>query len=457
MKIRRALGLDGAVAFTSLARAVSIAGSTVTVLLIVRFLSPIEQGYYYTLLSLVALQMVFELGFSFVVQQLAAHECIHLELHGDGSVSGDRVAHARLASTLQLSVRWYTVAAVAMGLILAPIGEFFFARHGAPGAVHVAWKGPWLLAVAASMAGLWCQPFYSFLDGCGQVRAVAALRLRQAIVGMSLSWIALLLHHGLYSPALVVLGQIATGLYFLATRRRLLAGLLSHQARDASIHWTREVWPFQWRIAVSWTCSYFTLQVFIPILFALRGPVEAGQMGMSLSITGYMTGLVLPWITTKATPFGRLIAARQFQELDRLFLRTLRQALTAFAMIALAAAFGAAMLSVVAPRLATRMVSPQLFAMLVLTAGANCVVQSLGTLLRSFKREPFLVQSMAVAALTLLLAVLTAPRWGNTGVTLGYLAVSVGIGLPSALTIFLRARRVYLAINPLAANGGSAA
>ena len=25
---------------------------------------------------------------------------------------------------------------------------------------------------------------------------------------------------------------------------------------------------------MSWTCSYFTLQVFIPILFALRGPIE---------------------------------------------------------------------------------------------------------------------------------------------------------------------------------------
>jgi len=230
MKIRRALGLDGAVAFTSLARAVSIAGSTATVLLIVRFLSPVEQGYYYTLLSLVALQMVFELGFSFVVQQLAAHECIHLELHGDGSISGDLVAHARLASTLQLSMRWYTVAAVAMGLILAPLGEFFFARHGAPRAAHVAWRGPWLLAVGASMAGLWCQPFYSFLDGCGQVRAVAALRLRQAIVGMSLSWIVLLVHRGLYSPALVVLGQIAVGLFFLGARRRLLIGLLGQRS-----------------------------------------------------------------------------------------------------------------------------------------------------------------------------------------------------------------------------------
>jgi hypothetical protein len=451
------MGLDGAVAFTSLARAVSIAGSTVTVLLIARFLSPIEQGYYYTLLSLVALQMVFELGFGFVIQQMAAHECIHLELHGDGSVTGDRVAHARLASTLQLSVRWYTMAALAMGLILAPLGEFFFARHGAPAAEHVAWRMPWLLAVAASMAGLWCQPFYSFLDGCGQVRAVAALRLRQAVVGMSLSWIALFLHHGLYSPAMVVLSQVAAGLIFLATRRSLLIGLLGHPSLDASIHWAGEVWPFQWRTAVSWTCSYFTLQVFIPILFALRGPVEAGQMGISLSITGYMAGLVLPWITTKATPFGRLIAARQFQGLDRLFLRALGQALTAFALIALVADCGAALLTVVAPHLAARMVSPELFAVLVLAAGANCVVQSLGTLLRSFKQEPFLVQSTVIATLTLLLAALTARRWGNTGVTFGYLAVSAGIGLPSALTIFLRARREYLAESPLAANEGEAA
>ena len=457
MSIRQALGLDGAVAFTSLARTVSIAGSTVTVLLIARFLSPIEQGYYYTLLSLVALQMVFELGFSVVIQQLAAHECISLELHGNGSVSGDPAAHARLASALQLSVRWYSVAAAAMGMILAPLGALFLAHNATPTAVQVAWQGPWLLAVTASMAGLWCQPFYSFMDGCGQVRAVAALRLRQAVVGMALAWTAMLLHHGLYSPALVILGQVGTGLFFLATRRRLLTGLLGHQILGASICWSREVWPFQWRIAVSWMCSYFTIQVFIPILFALRGPVEAGQMGMSLSITGYMTGLVLPWITTKATPFGRLIAQREFHGLDRLFLRTLGQSMAVFAMIALAADAAAMLLSIVAPQLSARMVSPRLFAMLVLAAGASCVVQSMATLLRSFKREPFLWQSLAVASLTLLMALCAAPRWGNCGVTLGYLAVSAGIGLPSALIIFVRARCRYLAMDPLIMSGGEAA
>ncbi|MGD0681303.1 MAG: hypothetical protein ABR990_04555 [Terracidiphilus sp.] len=457
MRIRRALGLDGAVAFTSLARVVSIAGSTVTVLLIVRFLSPVEQGYYYSLLSLVALQIIFELGFSFVIQQIAAHECVHVELHEDGSVSGDPAAHARLASALQLSVRWYSVAAAAMGMILAPIGALFFSRHAGPSAVQVAWQGPWLLAVMASMAGLWCQPFYSFLDGCGQVRAVAALRLRQAITGMVLAWIAMLLHHGLYSPALVITGQVGTGIFFLAARRRLLTGLFGYQVRDVSIRWSREVWPFQWRIAVACMCSYFTMQVFIPILFALCGPVEAGRMGMSLSIAGYIAGLVLPWISTKATPFGRLIAKHEFRGLDRLFLRTLGQALSMFVLIALAADAMVALLTVAAPRLAARMVSPQLFAVLVLAAGASFVVQSLGILLRSFKREPYLWQSLAVALLTLLLAVFTAPRWGNAGVTLSYLAATAGIALPSALTIFARARRRYLAMSPLTVSGGEAA
>jgi hypothetical protein len=455
MTVRKRLGLDGPVAFTFLARIVNIVGSTGTVLLIVRFLNPVEQGYYYTLLSLVSLQMVFELGFSFVIQQLAAHECVHLKLHADGGVSGDPLAHARLASALQLTLRWYTVAAVAMALILAPLGVVFFTQHAARTA-HVAWQGPWLAAVLASAVGLWCTPFYSFLEGCGEIRAVAIMRLRQAIAASLFAWTAMLLHHGLYSPALVIVGQVGTGLFFLASHRRLLTGLFRHLAREAAIHWNREVWPFQWRIAISWMCAYFTAQVFIPIIFALRGPVEAGQMGMSLSITGYMTALVLPWISTKTTPFGQMIARREFHGLDQLFRRTLTQALTIFAGIALAACGLAAILPNAAPHLAHRMVSPALFALLVLAAGAKCVVQSLGTLLRSFKQEPFLVQSLVVASLTLALAELTAPRWGNTGVTFSYLAVTVGVGLPSALTIFARSRRRYLTICPLTASESEA-
>ena len=453
----RLFGLDPAILFTLAARMSSIAGSTVTVLLIVRFLNPVEQGYYYTLLSLISLQMVFELGFSFVIQQLAAHECVDLEFGANGRVSGDPVAHARLASTLQLSLRWYTRAAAAMGLTLAPLGMIFFARHAAAGSAQIAWRGPFLTAVGASMVGLWCAPFYSFLEGCGQVRAVAAMRFGQALATSAFAWAPLLLGRGLYSPAMAIAGYVAAGLVFLARRRRLLHGLLRHAASEAAIDWSREVWPFQWRIAVSWACSYLTVQIFVPILFALRGAVEAGQMGMSLSVTGYMTILALAWTSTKITPFGRLIARREFHALDRLFLRTLVQSLAAFALLALAACCVVWLFPSVAPQLAARIVAPQLFGVLVLGAGANCVVQSLATLLRSFKSEPFLVQSLAVAALTLALSALTAARWGNAGAALSYLLATGVLGLPFAGSIFVRARRGYLAREPLAPSGANAA
>jgi hypothetical protein len=451
MSLRSTLGLDGAVAYTFLARLAGILGSTVMVLLIVRLLSPVEQGYYYTLLSLVSLQVVFEMGFSFVIQQLAAHECVHLELHADGSVTGNAAAHARLASALQLTLRWYTAAALAMGLILAPLGLLFFARHTVAGTAHVFWLGPWLAAVGASMAGLWCTPFYSFIEGCGQVRSVAVMRFGQALATAVCAWMPMLLHQGLYSPALALVGYVGAGLLFLNSRRPLLAGLLHYPAGENAIHWIREVWPFQWRIAVSWMCSYLTVQIFIPILFALRGPVEAGQMGMSLNIVGYMTVLALTWTSTKTTPFGRMIARHEFEELDRLFLRTLGQSLTAFLLIALTACVGVALLPSVAPRLAARMVSPQLFALLVMAAGANCAVQGLAILLRSFKGEPFLAQSLIVAALTLTLAALTAARWGSAGAAFSYLIATAVIGLPFAWVIFARVRREYLIMSALAA------
>ncbi|MEI9968915.1 MAG: hypothetical protein WDM87_09910 [Terracidiphilus sp.] len=164
MKALRALGMDGAVTYAFLARFTAIVGSTGTVLLIVHLLSPVEQGYYYTLLSLVSLQIVFELGFCFVIQQLAAHECVHLELHPNGNVTGDPVARARLAAALQLSVRWYTMAALAMALLLAPLGLVFFSHYSAHGPTR---------SPGRAHGSLLCWPIQSV---CGACRSTHFLR-----------------------------------------------------------------------------------------------------------------------------------------------------------------------------------------------------------------------------------------------------------------------------------------
>src|ERR1700689_1024216 len=127
--LRTVLGLDRAVGFTVLARFWSSAAGLVTVALIARFLSPAEQGYYYTFGSLVALQIVFELGFSFVILQMASHERAHLTISPDYVNGGDPRGQPRLASVFQKSLRWYSIAAVLMAALLTPAGWHFFAIH----------------------------------------------------------------------------------------------------------------------------------------------------------------------------------------------------------------------------------------------------------------------------------------------------------------------------------------
>src|SRR5258708_2388943 len=131
-KLPHSIGFGRAVRLTVLGGEGQGLGSGGSVLLIVHFLSAAEQGYYYALWSLVALQVVFELGFSFVILQVAAHERAHLEFHQDGRITGSETAHFRLASLLQRAIRWYSIAAVLMGVLLMMGGMRFFSLHQQP-------------------------------------------------------------------------------------------------------------------------------------------------------------------------------------------------------------------------------------------------------------------------------------------------------------------------------------
>jgi hypothetical protein len=439
--VKQVIGLDRSIAFTAAARTLQIAGSAGTVLLIVRFLSPLEQGYYYTLLSLMALQTIFELGFSFVVLQMAAHESALLTIFPDGRIEGDPIARARLASVLQLTLRWYLRAAAAFAALVLPLGILFFSRK-AHAADHVQWLGPWIAAVLATSVTFLLTPLCSFLEGCNQVRPVARLRMIQAAIVLLLSWAAIAAGRGLYACAMVNAGWIAVCLVFFAGRYGLLHSLLTFPAGEHNVCWRKEIWPFQWKIAVSWFCSYLSVQIFPPLLFLLRSPQEAGRMGLSLSIVGYLPFLALCWITPKAALFGQLVRRGRHSELDLIFFKTFKQGVAL--MLLLAVACFAAVLGIQSrfPRMALRMVAPPAFALLLSAAVAGFAVQSMAVYLRSFKREPYLVQSMCVAGLTLAGVLLTASRWGSNAIAIVYFAVSGAIGLPWAAVVFRAQRKL---------------
>ena len=436
---RKRLGMDRAIAYVFAARVCMVLGSTGTVLLIVHFLSKVDQGYYYTLISLVNLQIIFELGFSFVVLQLAAHEAVHLQFRPDGRIEGDPHRRARLVAILQKTARWYFLAGAIMAVTLLPAGIAFFRRTTQP---HDAvWLGPWTIAALATVLLFVLNPLCSFIEGCGQVRQVAGMRFSQAVLGVAASWGAIVLGKGLYAPGLVVGGNVVAVLVFLGGRRKLLLYLFREKYEPSSLNWRSEVWSFQWRIAITWLCSYFTVQVLTPVLFASRGPVEAGRLGMSLSISAYTWNLVYAWMSTKATPFGQLIAKKDYVALDHLFFHTLRLSLGILCVIVTLCMAGLIAIQHLFPNLASRMVSPQLFVLLLITAVSTLVVQSEAIYLRAHKEEPLLWQAVIVAVLTSAGAYFAAPRWGISGTCIVYFLCTGIIGVTSATLIFRAKRR----------------
>jgi O-antigen/teichoic acid export membrane protein len=440
--LRHTAGVDKPIAFTIMARGWASLGGLVTVALIARFLTGAEQGYYYTFGSLVALQIVFELGFSFVILQMASHERAHLAISPAGAVEGDEVAHARLASVLQKSVRWYSAAALLLVAALLLAGGHFFAAHQQAGVV-VRWRTAWYTTAIAAAFTFQIDPVLSFMEGCGFVANVARVRLAQAVTGSLLAWAALAAHHGLFAPAMVIGGNAVVALIWLAGYRRMLLKLLRHDPGAHRVHWLREVWHFQWRIAVSWLCGYFIYQLFNPVLFAYRGAVAAGQMGMSLSLANALQSVAIAWMNTKAAPFGAMIARREFAQLDSIFFRSLKQSAAVYVLGAAGIVAGAVVLNAEHLRFSQRLLSPALLGVLLVSTMINVIVFGEALYLRAHKQEKFLLNSVLGAVLVSGCTLILGKYYGAAGMVVGCLGTAIFMGLPLGTWTFIKYRRLW--------------
>jgi len=438
--LRHVVGLDRAVGFTVLARFWGSSAGLVTVALIARFLSPAEQGYYYTFGSLVAMQIVFELGFSFVILQLASHERAHLSISDDYVITGDPVPHARLASVIQKSVRWYSVAALLLAATLLPAGLYFFHTH--QHGHDVRWVLPWCLDALIAVLNFQIDPLLSFLEGCGYVANIARLRFAQSVSGSLLAWMALITGHGLFAPAMMLFGMASCSLLWLFTKRKLLFGLLKHQPGSNRIRWSEEVWTFQWRIAVSWFCGYFIFWLFNPVLFAYHGPVEAGRMGMSLSLANAIMNIAISWVSTKSAPFGTLIARKEYRRLDQTFFRALWQSTAVSVAGGLTAWLGTIFLNAQNVRFAQRLLDPSSIAMLMVYMLTNVIVFAQAYYLRAHKQEVFLANSVVGAVTVTACTLIFGRYYGAKGIVVSCCIGNV-LGLAWSTYKFRKYRRVW--------------
>ncbi len=404
---REALGLDFHVIVTLLFRGWTVISGGCMLFLLPLFLGPVRLGYHYTFASLLALQVFFELGMNQVVTQITSHEIAHLQAHDDGSFTGEAARIDRLASLARLLRRWYAVAGSLFCVAVGVAGVVFFSRSSGHDAVQ--WLGPWLLLTAASSVNLYLSPMLAMLEGAGKVGNVARMRLAQSMAGFGVTAAALAAGGGLWASTLIAV--VAAGFSAMWIRRsgRMIHWLRARApATAAHVDWRLEVFPFQWRIALSWTAGYFIFQLFTPMLFRHQGPVEAGRFGIVLAIFGALQQIGMSWVYSRGPQMAAHIARGERPELNRLFLRSFKPSVAFMACACATVVVACWVLARLGLPIAHRLSSPQVVFWLGLANVANTVVFAMAVYIRAHKEEP-----MVAASVTQAVAVLAIVQWAS--------------------------------------------
>lgn len=399
VRIGRWFWVDRAVSFAVLGKLWGMGAGLVTALLVATYFTPEVQGYYYTFLSVLALQVFAELGLGTVISTYASHEWSKLSLNPDGRIEGDPEALSRLHSLARFAWRWYLVAAVLVTVILVVGGGIFFGAKGW-GDVTL-WGGPWFLLCLVTGVNLACLPIWALLEGCNQVAAVYAYRLVQAVASSLVAWLAISGGAGLWVSGLVGI-SVAMVFVFTAWRRYhvLVRQLIGEPPRAGVLNWRSDILPMQWRISVSWISGYFAFALFTPVLFHFQGAVVAGQMGMTWTLLSALTALATAWVAPKAPVFGMLIAQHAYAELNRMFWRLLWSVASMTAAGALMVWGVVYAVNQMGHPYAGRMLSPTTTAYFLLGTFAQVMTLPMAAYLRAHKKEPLLGVSVATGLAT---------------------------------------------------------
>lgn len=435
-------GLDAQVLPTLLLRGWQIIAGGVMVLLIPVWLTKVEQGYYYTFASVLALQVFFELGMNQVIIQMVSHDYAHIRVTQKGQLSGDAKRVDRLAALVGLLRRWYGIAASLFFVMISIGGAWFFSTTG--NLSVTAWIGAWLLLTLGTALNLYLSATLTVLEGCGEVAGVARMRTVQSMSGNALMWLALGLGAGLWAMPLVPLVGAAYTAYWLHTQSASVHRLQRHAQstpKQDLIHWRTDIFPFQWRIAVSWISGYFIFQLFTPIAFARLGAVEAGRLGISMAVFSALLTVGMSWVNAKLPAFAAHVSRGERANLNALFNSVVKRSM-AFTLIATVA-----IITIVEVMTSLNIASIQRFASLpvviclAIVTLTNCFIFAAAAYMRAHKEEPMMVPSV-VTGLATLVAATTGSMYGVLPMMLLYASVTTCIALPWTGIIFARYYRM---------------
>ena len=418
-------------------RSLSLLTGILVVGIIPFFFDEILQGYYFTFASLLSIQVLFELGLNQVVVQQVGHEYAKLESTNNSLKENSGGNLIRLFKILDFFKKWYLVASILMFTGLMFLGNLLF--YGKEEVSFAEWFYPWLLLSLVSSLNLYINMLSSVLEGLGKVDKVAERRFWGTFFGLILFSLLLFFKPSLFVMSAITACQIIA-IISLVKKDRTLQQIKPVYNKQHVFLWTKEIFPFQWRIAVSWIAGYFSLYLFTPVTFGVYGPIEAGRIGFAFAIFNAVFGISSTWVSAQFPKFGHLISRGQKNNLQKVFkTAAIKSQITiTFAIVSGIIIF--LTLKSINSDLLSRLPTFFQFSLIASVTFINTYINSIASFMRAHKKEPLLVISIVQAILMVI--VLLNAELGILFLLLGYNFINFFV---VAIWATLKFRKFYYA------------
>lgn len=283
------------------------------------FLSAIDQGYWYTFISVAALSVLADLGFSNIILQFSAHEFAFLSFQDNNLINGDSEHLNKLAAFFKFSIQWlFKIVSVVFPLIIIG-GYYFISSKGSSDASPYLWKFAWIIYAVTSAFIFMNSIILSFFEGCNLVSKVQRIRFQISAATSLVMIVGLVFHLKLFALAMSsVIGSLV-GCFLI---HHHFAKVI-HQLLQVSKHTFYDWWPefssLIWKYSISWGSGFLVFQLFTPLTFYFYGPVSAGKIGISIAMWTAGFNIAISWITAVTPKLNMLISEKKWNQLDPLF------------------------------------------------------------------------------------------------------------------------------------------
>lgn len=356
-------------------------------------LSSVEQGYFFTFLSLAAAQTLFELGMTNLILHHLSHA--YAGIIRASNADEKRDAQVVAESTRAYSGRYFRRAAGLFIVLVGLAGATFFTWS--PSAQGVHWQLPWLVMLAGTGLGLLNLTYYSHLEAFGSLGI--SYRARMIATGLLIVAFSAAAYTfgGLFSYPLALLAS--NGLAFFMLRRACAEVDQDHGLTRNGDPQRIDMGQEQRKMATSAVAGYITANSLTPYAFHFFGAETAGQVGLTMSIFTAIAAVAMARTTAEAPSYGPLIAVGEWGTLKQRFRSTLLFSSGLALLLGLLALAVRQVGLDLFPRYENRVLDTAGFVVVGLLIVANVTLSVTSTVLRAFKTEQLMWPSLAAASI----------------------------------------------------------